>query len=73
MFGLLFLGLGITFFWLVFKAYSSGEIMARGWGFGTRIYSRDGEPVRYWFTFCVYMVCAVWSTVFAVVVFRSPG
>ena len=57
---------GILFFWLVYKAFSSREIEARDWGFSTRIYRRDSEPVRYWVSFASYLVIAVWTTVFAV-------
>jgi len=57
---------GILFFWLVFKAFSSREIEARGWGFSTRIYRRDSEPVMYWISLLSYLVIAVWTTVFAV-------
>ena len=73
MFGLLFLGLGIVFFWLISKALSSGEILARGWGFSTRIYSRDDEPIRYWVTFWSYLICAVCSILGTILVFRSPA
>lgn len=57
---------GILFLWLVFKAFSSREIEARGWGFSTRIYRRDSEPVMYWISLLSYLVIAVWTTVFAV-------
>ena len=63
---ILFLLIGLLFFWMVYQAYSSREIKARGWGFSTRIYTRDSEPVMYWVTFSSYLVCAVWATVFAV-------
>ena len=62
----LFLIIGILFFLLVLKAFSSREIAARGWGFSTRIYYRDSEPVRYWISLLSYLVIAVWTTVFAV-------
>lgn len=57
---------GILFFWLVLKAFTSREIEARGWGFSTRIYHRDSEPVMYWVSCLSYLVIAVWTTVFAV-------
>ena len=57
---------GILFFWLVLKAFTSGEIEARGWGFSTRIYHRDSEPVMYWISLLSYLVIAVWTTAFAV-------
>lgn len=62
----LFLAIGILFFWLVFKAYSSREIKGRGWGFSVRTYQRDSEPIWYWVTFSSYLVCAVWATAFGV-------
>ena len=67
----LFLAAGLFFFWMVFKAFSSREIAGRGWGFSSRIYSRDSEPVLYWVTFWSYLVCAVWATVFAVLAARK--
>lgn len=62
----LFLAIGILFFWLVFRAFSSQEITGRGWGIGIRVYRRDSEPIRYWVTFSSYLVCAVWATAFGV-------
>ncbi|MCX5827061.1 MAG: hypothetical protein NTV58_03545 [Deltaproteobacteria bacterium] len=62
----LLLATGILFFWMVFKAFSSREIKARGWGFSCRIYRRDSEPFMYWVNFSCYLVIAVWTTVFAV-------
>ena len=61
-----FFALGMLFFWMVFKAFSSQEIKGRGWGFSTRTYSRESEPIMYWLTFISYLVCAVWSTVFGI-------
>jgi hypothetical protein len=60
----LFLAIGGLFSWMVFKAVSTRSIQGRGWGFGTRTYRRDGEPIRYWVTFASYLVCAVWATAF---------
>ena len=72
MFGLLFLTVGILFFWLIAKDFPARQILARGWGISTRIYSRDDEPIRYWVTFWSYLICPVCSIVCAVLVFRSP-
>ena len=66
MFATFFLAIGALFFWMVFKGYSSQEIKGRGWGFDILIYHRDNEPVMYWVTFVSYLVCAVWSTVFGI-------
>jgi hypothetical protein len=66
MIAILFLIIGVLFFWMVFKAYSSREIKARGWGFSSRIYGRDNEPFMYWVNLSCYLVIAVWTTVFAV-------
>ena len=62
----LFLAFGIFFFWMLFKAFYSEEIKARGWGFSVRTYYRNSEPVWYWVTFTSYLVCAVWATAFGV-------
>jgi len=71
MIAVLFLIVGISFFSIVFKAYSSRELKARGWGFSTRIYRRESEPIMYWISFISYLVIAVWTTVFAVLAARS--
>jgi len=60
----LFLAIGALFFWLVSTAYSSQEIKGRGWGFSTRTYCRDSEPLMYWVTFSSYLACAVLATGF---------
>jgi hypothetical protein len=57
---------GIFFFMMVFNAYSSGELKARGWGFSTRIYRRDNEPIMYWISFMSYLMAAVFAAVFGV-------
>lgn len=62
----LFLAIGSLFFWLVFRAHASREIQGRGWGFSTRTYQRESEPVWYWVTFASYLVCAVWATALGV-------
>jgi hypothetical protein len=66
MFATFFLVIGVLFFWLIFKGLSEQEIMGRGWGSNVRIYRRDNEPIRYWVTFGSYLVCAVSSTVFGI-------
>jgi hypothetical protein len=71
MFTSIFLTLGILFSWLVYQAIPTREILARGWGFSTRVYSRDNEPVWYWVTFTGYSICAVWATTFAVLLIRN--
>lgn len=63
MIALLFLAIGALFSWMVYRAYVSGEIEARGWGFSTRIHDRDSEPIKYWVTFGSYLVCAGLATV----------
>ncbi len=73
MFSLLFLALGILFLWLMYKDFPSREILARGWGFSTRTYSRDDEPIRYWITFWSYLICAVWSIAFAFLAFHNAA
>ena len=60
----MFLVLGLLLFVLVFKAFSTREIRARGWGFSARTYCRDDEPVMYWVTFASFLVLAIWTTVF---------
>jgi hypothetical protein len=47
-------------------AYSSRELKARSWGFSTRIYKRDNEPIMYWMSFMSFLMAAVFATVFGV-------
>jgi len=73
MFATFFLAAGALFFWLVFKGYSDQEVKGRGWGFSIRIYRRASEPIMYWVTFVSYLVCAVWSSVFGILmVLKKP-
>lgn len=62
----LFFLVGILFLWMAFKGLKSREIKGRGWGFSSRIYRRDYEPVFYWITVSSYVVIFIWTTVFAV-------
>jgi hypothetical protein len=66
MISILFLPIGLLFFWMVCNAWFSREIKGRGWGFGVRTYQRDSEPIWYWVTFSSYLVCAVWATTFGI-------
>ncbi len=61
MLAIIFLIFGILFSWLLHQAISTREIMARGWGFSIRSYSRDDEPVWYWVTFISYSICVIVS------------
>ena len=54
-----FFVLGAVFIWLLFKGYSTQEIMARGWGIQVRRYRRSSEPLLYWATFWMYVLVAV--------------
>lgn len=54
-----FLVMAVVFAWLLFKGYSTGKIMARGWGSEIRLYRRHSEPVWYWVTFSTYVVIVV--------------
>jgi hypothetical protein len=65
------LAVGVLFFWMVGKAWSTREIRGRGWGFSSRMYSRDSEPVMYWVNFSSYLIIAVWTTVFAALAARK--
>jgi len=66
MISLLFLAIGLLFFWMLYSAISSQEIKGRGWGFSVRTYSREVEPVMFWVTFAGYLICALWSTAFGI-------
>ncbi len=66
MLAMFFLAIGALCFWMVFRAFASGELKGRGWGFSYRIYRRDREPFLYWLTFSCWVVCALGATVFGV-------
>lgn len=66
MIAILLFVVGILFLWKAFKGLASREIEGRGWGFSTRIYRRDYEPVFYWITVSSYVVIFIWTTVFVV-------
>jgi len=66
MLAMLFLATGALCFWMVLRAFTSGELKGRGWGFSYRIYHRDREPFFYWLMLSCWVVCALWATVFGV-------
>lgn len=70
MYATIFLLLGGVFFWLAFKGYSSGEIMARGWGVEVRIYRQADEPVRFWLTFWLYVALTLVAFTLAILLVR---
>lgn len=69
MYPFIFFSLGVVFSWLLFNGYTTGEILARGWGSEIRRYSRDEQPFAYWATFLMYaaivIVCFTLSTLLA--------
>lgn len=70
MFSIIFLVMCLVFSWLIYQAVTTREILARGWGFSTRTYSRDSDPIWYWITFVCYSVCAVASAAVAILMMR---
>ena len=73
MFAIFFLAAGALFFWLVIKGYSAEELKGRGCGFSVQIYRRESEPIMYWVIFVSYLVCAVWASVFGILmVLQKP-
>jgi ribose/xylose/arabinose/galactoside ABC-type transport system permease subunit len=66
MLSIIFFFIAVPFVVLLYRAIRTGEILARGWGFETRVYSRDGEPIRYWVTFVSYAICALVAALAAV-------
>ena len=54
-------------FWvMLYKATTTGRILARGWGFNTRTYDRNEQPIWFWFTFGTYSIAAAMATAAAV-------
>jgi hypothetical protein len=64
MFAFIFFIISLVFIRLLYSAVKTREILGRDWGFGSRLYSRDDEPIRYWVLFFAYSVCALWLLVF---------
>ena len=60
----LLLLLGAFFAYRVFTAWTTGEIVAKGWGWQMRTYDREEEPVMFWMNFVTYVVIVVWTTAF---------
>jgi len=71
LFAIIFLAMSVLFSWFIYQAVTTREILARGWGFRTRIYNRDEHPVLYWITFTCYSICAAWALILAVLLFRK--
>jgi hypothetical protein len=64
----IFFSLGLIFIWLLFKGYSTQEIMARGWGTQVRTYRRSSERIMYWVTFWMYLVIVVICVVVGILI-----
>ncbi|NLT51334.1 MAG: hypothetical protein GXX85_10490 [Ignavibacteria bacterium] len=64
MFAVIFIILGILFFFLVYNAYVTGEVKGRGWGFSIRTYRQYKEPIKFWITFVSYLAAAIAATTF---------
>ena len=47
---------GFAYLFLLVEGYIKGEIRAKGRLWHIRIYERDTEPGKYWFTFALYVV-----------------
>ncbi|HNX31570.1 MAG TPA: hypothetical protein PKM35_08190 [Holophaga sp.] len=71
LFAIIFLAMSVLFAWFVYQAVITREILARGWGFRTRIYNRDDQPVYYWTTFACYLICAAWALIISVLLIRK--
>ena len=69
----LLLLIGVVFFTLVVRAWLSGEIPGKGWGFKMRVYERESEPSLYWMNFVTYFVAAMATTAIALMeIFGRP-
>ncbi len=66
MWSIVFFVLCAFFSWLVYEAWSTGQVKARGWWFKVRYYSREDEPVMFWINTGAYMVIVVWTLVYGV-------
>lgn len=58
MFAIFFLAIGALFSWFIYQAISTRDILAKGWGWNTRTYNRDDQPVSFWVTFFSHLICA---------------
>ena len=48
--------IGFVYAFLLAEGYTKGAIRAKGYFWHIRIYDRDTEPGKYWFTFALYVV-----------------
>lgn len=67
-----FLALAAVFIWLLIKAHTTQEILAKGRFMQVRKYQRDNEPVRYWMTFWMYGVVAFTCLVVGIFLMLVP-
>lgn len=68
---IVFFAIDAVFVWLLYKGYSTQEIIAQGWGARVRIYHRDSEPIMYWLTFGLYLILVTICTVVGLLIALS--
>ena len=54
---LIFAALGAYYVYAIGSAWTTGKIKARN-GWGSALFSRETEPIRFWGYFCLYCVLA---------------
>ena len=54
MWSIVFFAFTLIFSALLWDAYATGRVMARGWGTSIRYYSRTDEPVGFWIHIVTY-------------------
>ena len=68
---LVFAALGAYFLRAIGSAWFTGEIKARD-GWGSILFSRETEPVRFWGYFCLYCVLIIACIGMIIMLFLKP-
>lgn len=66
MWSIIFPGLSLVFALMLYDAWKTGRIKAKGWGSAICYYDRHEQPIMFWITTATYAVIVIWSLSFAV-------
>ncbi|MDI1302963.1 MAG: hypothetical protein PSX71_13745 [bacterium] len=61
MWSIIFPGLSLVFSLMLYDAWKTGRVKAKGWGFAIRYYDRNDQPIMFWITTVIYAVIVIWS------------
>ena len=68
---LIFTALGAYFLYAISSAWSTGEIKARN-GWGSILFSRETEPIRFWAYFFLYCILVIICISMIIMLFFKP-